>query len=143
MLSKPHTLHRYGRIAKARPRWLQALGTEGPPASIAMDGDHDRADIFKHDSWAATALYQSPAGTRWVVKFHRQSPVGGLPMAWFGRLVARHERDLLQRLRDIKAFPHRRGGHRHGRPLSNAVAVRTLPGIRWVAERVADEFFPP
>jgi hypothetical protein len=105
---------------------------------------YHRVDIFKHDSWAATALYQSATGTRRVVKFHRQSSVLGLPMAWFGRLVARHERGLLERLRDVEGVPAVAGAvQNQGRRLPNAVARAFIGGHPLARhERVDDAFFP-
>lgn len=131
--------------SKARPRWLRAMGEASPPDSIQIGGvPHRLREIFKHDSWAATALYESPFGLLRVVKLHRQSSLLGLPMKWLGRTTARNERALLTRLEGLPGIP----------TLAGPVAIddETLPfgvardfvaghplGLR---ETVADSFFP-
>ena len=48
---------------KPRPRWLKALGLESPPESLQIAGvPHRLRELFKHDSWAATALYEESGG---------------------------------------------------------------------------------
>ena len=78
---------------KARPKWLKALGLDSPPETLRIaDVPHRLVEVFKHDSWAATALYEGPERRLRVVKLHRQSSLLGLPMGWLGRRTARNER---------------------------------------------------
>jgi len=81
------------RQVRARPRWLKALGLESPPETLEIGGvPHRLRETFKHDSWAATALYESPWRILRIVKLHRKSSLLGIPMAWVGRRTARNER---------------------------------------------------
>jgi hypothetical protein len=63
-----------------------------------------RLDTFKHDSWAATGLYEG-GGQLAICKFNRQQSIGGLPMRWLGRLLGCRERKFLQRLAGIEGIP--------------------------------------
>lgn len=145
MPHKPHILPRPTASSRSRPSWLQALGKIGPPLEVWIDGEpFTQVDLFKHDSWAATALYRGPEGATRLVKFHRTSSLFGVPMGWFGRLAARHEAGVLHRLRDLDGVPRLCGpvdgaGHR----LRNAVARTFIAGhpLRR-REPVGDGFFP-
>ncbi|MGC3968602.1 MAG: hypothetical protein QM775_14830 [Pirellulales bacterium] len=70
---------------RSRPAWLRALGHDDPPAEVTVDGIvHRRVEIFKHDSWAATGVYQSSeqaesSGARIICKFNRRQSLLGLP----------------------------------------------------------------
>lgn len=94
---------------KPRPPFLRALGKHDPPLSIQL-GDEvlSREEIFKHDSWAATALYAS-ADQKVVCKFNRQHPLCGMPMGWLGRWLARREFAHFQRLQGIAGIPRLQG----------------------------------
>ena len=131
---------------RPRPRWLQALGVEGPPAVVEVEGAlYDRVDLFKHDSWAATALYSARAdGRPLLCKFHRRQSLCGLPMSWLGRALARHEAGLLARLADTGSVPRLRGELSvEGRVLPNAVAREFIAGHPMLkGEAVDDAFFP-
>ena len=134
-----------GRTVKARPGWLKALGTQSLPETIAIGGvAHRLRETFKHDSWAATGLYEGPARALTVVKLHRQSPVLGLPMGWLGRRMARHEIHLLSALADLKGIPAL-AGHvsSEGRFLRNAVARNYIAGHPLGnREDVNESFYP-
>jgi hypothetical protein len=134
-----------GSAVKPRPRWLQALGGESLPELVAIGGvPHRLRETFKHDSWAATGLYEGSPGVMRVVKLHRQAPVGGIPMGWLGRRMARHEMHLLKSLADLKGVPKLAGrvtvdGHR----LGNAVARDYIEGHPLGnREDVNQSFFP-
>jgi hypothetical protein len=123
---------------------LRALGNDDPPARIDINGQsYERGEIYKHDSWAATAVYRGPAITV-ICKFNRQASFFGLPMAWLGRWLASHEAKVLRLLRDSPAVPRPLGAVKvNGRVLSNAVARTYIAGHplgRY--ERVDDDFFP-
>ena len=110
-----------------------------------MVGGHPyrRAEILKHDSWAATAIYDGSDG-RIVCKFNRRQSVFGLPMRWLGRLLARREGRMLALLADLPNVPDGCGPIRAGgRVLDNAVGHAYVPGHPLGrTERVNDEFLP-
>lgn len=107
---------------------------------------------FKHDSWAATALYHpEPDSTSdaasagpIVCKFNRVQPALGIPMRWLGRILARREALLLERLADVPGVARPAGTVRlDGRPAPHAVARLYIPGHPLHRhEQVADDFFP-
>ena len=52
-----------GSAVKPRPGWLKALGNQSLPETVAIGGvAHRLRETFKHDSWAATGLYEGPSG---------------------------------------------------------------------------------
>src|SRR5262245_34968846 len=117
------------RVARPRPPLFRALGASEPPEEVLVDGHHyTRSEIFKHDSWAATALYAGAPG-RIVCKFNRVQPVLGFPMTWLGRRLADRERRALERLADLPQIPAPLGPvFAGGRRLVNAVARSFVPG---------------
>ncbi len=67
-----------------------------PPARLLVRGQpYELERVFKHDFFAATALYrlQGEGGelARLVVKFGRTQSYCGLPTEWIGRLLRRRE----------------------------------------------------
>ncbi len=134
-------------VVKPRPKWLKALGLKSPPEILYISGHAYRLqELFKHDSWAATALYGSPEGVLRIVKLHRQSSLLGLPMTWLGRKTARNERILLAQLAGLQGIPALAGPVREtagGPDLPNAVAREYVAGHPLGnREPVADAFFP-
>src|SRR4051794_221535 len=130
--------------APPRPPVLRALGAADPPAAVEVGGEPYRlARVFKHDSWAATALYAG-RDKRVVCKFNRVQPVGPVPMRWLGRVLADREAAILRRLADLPNVPRWSGPVRvNGRVLPNAVAHDFIPGHPLGdRERVDDRFFP-
>jgi hypothetical protein len=130
---------------KPRPGWLKALGRQSLPESALIGGrKHRLRETFKHDSWAATGLYEGPGGELTVVKMHRRAPVFGIPMEWLGRHLARHERKLLAALSDLRGLPVLEGPVVIGeKPLANAVARTYIEGHPLGnRERVNDSFYP-
>jgi hypothetical protein len=118
------------QMGRPRPPVFRALGADEPPLRVEIEGTvFHRVDVFKHDSWAATALYA--AGQRQVVcKFNRRQPVGPLPMAWLGRALARRESAMFERLARLPGIPRGRGPvMRNGRAIENAVAHDFIPGL--------------
>jgi hypothetical protein len=109
---------------------FRALGHADPPLRISIrDVDFQRVRTFKHDSWAATALYQGPHGGLIVCKFNRRQPILGLPMRWLGRWLARREGRLLDLLAGEPNVPNRRGPILvDGRAPLNATAHDYVPG---------------
>ncbi|MBI2359692.1 MAG: hypothetical protein HYV04_12465 [Deltaproteobacteria bacterium] len=100
-------------------------------------------EVLKHDSWAATALYDGPGGKR-VCKFNRQYPICGIPMKWLGRMLARHEVSVLRRLEDLPNVSPLAGEVLvEGRILHTAFARDYIVGHPLGHhERVGDSFFP-
>ena len=129
---------------KARPRWLKALGADAPPESLEIAGvPHRLVEVFKHDSWAATALYESPWSILRVVKLHRQAPLFFIPMSWLGRRTARNERNVLEQLAGLDGIPALAGLVSMGGPvLDHAVAREYMAGHPLGnREAVPDTFF--
>jgi hypothetical protein len=123
---------------------LRALGSADPPEAVRIAGaDYHRVDIFKHDSWAATARYTGPAGDI-VCKFNRIQPILGFPMSWLGRRLATRERLALQRLADVPGIPAPCGLiRRNGELLPHACGHAFIPGHPLAEkEQVGDHFFP-
>jgi len=90
---------------KRVPPGLLALGRSDPPGSIDVEGNTYRFDrLFKHDFFAATALYVGPAG-KVVLKLGRTADILGLPAEWIGRLLARREAWAYRLLADLEAVP--------------------------------------
>ena len=132
------------KTVRPRPPVFRALGADDPPAEIEARGHvYRRSEIFKHDSWAATAIYEGPAG-RIVCKFNRRQSVFGLPMRWLGRLLAKREGRMLSLLADLPNVPNPCGPIRvGGKVLDNAVGHDYVPGHPLGRnERVDDDFFP-
>jgi hypothetical protein len=103
---------------------------------------HRLRETFKHDSWAATGLYEGPSGSLVVVKLHRQAPAFGVPLRWLGRLMARHETRLLNVLADLKGIPALAGAViSGGTTLQYAVARRYIHGHPLRNGEVVNESF--
>lgn len=129
---------------RPRPRVFRALGHEDPPATIECRGEQFvRTQILKHDSWAATAIYESRS-CQAICKFNRRQRILVVPMAWLGRLLASRERRFMHRLAGIAGIPVSVGRiTAHGQFLKNAVGHVYVEGHA-LAERehVDDDFFP-
>ncbi|MGN6547554.1 MAG: hypothetical protein ACTHK7_21050 [Aureliella sp.] len=129
---------------RERPKMLRALGRSEPPRVVMINLEwYERDEIFKHDSWAATASYRSAKGQQIVCKFHRQAPVGIVPMRWIGRLLARREQYFLKTLAGICGIP-RVFDHviADGQTCDNAVAHEFIPGTPLsLAQNLPSDFF--
>ncbi|MGE3805538.1 MAG: hypothetical protein AB7K24_12755 [Gemmataceae bacterium] len=115
---------------RPRPPIFRALGKLEPPAEVQIDGSTFRLErVMKHDSWAATALYESDTGEQVACKFQRQQGIGLLPMRWLGRALARHESGVYQRLEGLEGVPRLRGPVLvDGKPVDHVVAHDFVPG---------------
>ncbi len=142
---------------RPRPSLFRALGPQDPPEFIDIAGrQYRQQEVYKHDSWAATALYRDvdldtntaslnlPAQHIVVCKFNRQYPILGLPMKWLGRRLARREQRALVKLQHIEGLPAACDSvYQAGEKLEYAVAHEYLPGHPLQAnEQVNDAFFP-
>jgi len=82
-----------------------------PPETLTLgELTYRRAGVFKHDFFAATCLYEAIQQhradiPRIVVKFGRTQEFWGLPMAWYGRWLCRHEREIYSRLVGVAGVP--------------------------------------
>jgi hypothetical protein len=126
-----------------RPPLLRALGRNDPPEVVRIGGGvYRRAEIFKHDSWAATARYRGGQGDV-VCKFNRVQSIFGLPMGWLGRWLAHRESLALRRLAGLQGIPlvlEPRSAE--GLLLPNAVGHPYIAGHPLSSgERPRDEFF--
>jgi hypothetical protein len=131
------------QMVRPRPALLRALGRHEPPAVVTVGGEqYGLTEVFKHDSWAATALYQGARG-KMVVKFHRRHPLFLLPAAWLGRWFARREARAYRMLRAVPGIARDGGEVRiNGRRCSCAVAHPYLEGHPLhIDERPGDAFF--
>lgn len=102
---------------KKPPACLFALGRAGLPPSVTTNGVTWRfSKLFKHDFFAATALYErsdapkaaadEARGTQYaVLKVQRTHHLFLFPMRWFGRFIANHEIRIYQTLQGIAGIP--------------------------------------
>lgn len=130
--------------AKPRPPIFRALGHQDPPSVVQLLGqDFYLEEIYKHDSWAATAIYSGHT-SKAICKFNRMQPVFGLSLAWLGRQLAANERNALERLRDVPNVPKSLGDVCvAGEVWRNAIAREYIPGHPLARnERVNGQFFP-
>jgi len=133
-----------GDHVKPRPAILRALGKKDPPETIVIDGEQfARRDVFKHDSWAATALYAGQSFDA-VCKFNRTHPVLIVPMSWLGRFLANRESFAYRELAGIEGIaPDCAIVTADDKRLSNVAAHQFIPGHPLKNEEaVDDQFFP-
>lgn len=129
---------------RPRPPFLRALGRREPPSIIEVDGERiELVEVFKHDSWAATALYRGPHG-KMVVKFNRQQPLFFVPAGWIGRWLGRREVRAYRLLHDVPGIPSDAGEVRvEGRRWNSAAAHRYIEGHPLRKDEQPDDgFFP-
>lgn len=133
----------HGHVRR-RPPFLKALGANEPPLKVEVAGSvYERIEVFKHDSWAATALYEAGA-KRITCKFNRVQPVLGLPMRWLGRALARREARFLDMLADVPLVPKCLGPVTFGGHIADNVVARVfIDGAPFSGrEGIAPDFFP-
>jgi hypothetical protein len=101
-----------------------------------------RVEIFKHDSWAATGLYEG-GERRIVCKFNRLQPILFFPTGWAGRWLASREESFLRQLARVQGIPRCYAVHsRDGAILAHAVAHDFIPGRPLsVTTTLAEGFF--
>jgi len=124
---------------------FRALGSADPPEFVQIgERRARRLEILKHDSWAATAIYEDDAGRRHACKFNRIQQLLFMPMAWVGRRLADRETRVMRLMAGREGFPTWSGEVRvDGRVLPNAVAHEWIEGrtfAPWL--KVNDGFFP-
>jgi serine/threonine protein kinase len=93
-----------------------ACGCNFPPKQIEFaESTYIVEKVFKHDFFAATALYvvanptsaaQRQNPEKIVLKMARMQHFLGLPMQWLGQALREHEVTTLRRLDHIESIPH-------------------------------------
>jgi hypothetical protein len=130
---------------KPRSKLFRALGTQEPPIYLEIkQQQYQLLEIYKHDSWAATAIYVGK-NHKIVCKFNRQQPIFGIPMRWLGRWLAQRENRFLQLFADLPNIPPYCGEvTQNGTPLPYVSAHTYIEGIplRRYPHPVSDNFFP-
>jgi hypothetical protein len=124
------------------------LGNDDPPAQVTVGGGtYRRAEILKHDSWAATAIYSNDGRERIICKFNRTAALFGIPLTWIGRALAARESRFLRQLADVETVPNDLGQvSSDGRLLPNAIARCYIDGEpmrvkQKIDPRIFDELF--
>lgn len=119
--------------------WLYALPGGTLPPTVACEGRrYTLIEVFKHDFFAATALYRGPTGERVVLKVGRQTPFLTIPMRWVGEFLTRREVRMYAKLQGTPGVPRLVG------VLSSAAGFlhEFVPGHPLGRnERVSDAFF--
>lgn len=141
---KNHPAHPRSTV-RPRPAMFRALGHNEPPQQVVIEDQvYDKIRVFKHDSWAATALYENATTGKVICKFNRSQSIGPIPMHWLGRLLARNESQSLQKLQDTGHVPILLNGlTANGRHQPNAVARIFIEGHPLGhKEQVPASFFP-
>ncbi len=130
------------KAARPRPPWLRALGRDEPPFWVMVEGRlYTRTTIFKHDAWAATALYEGEGG-KIICKFGRAAPLLGFPMRWLGRFLAGHESRVMRRLADVELVPKECGPLEvNGVVWPHAMARRFVEGRTLLGDKKQDGRF--
>lgn len=131
-------------MSKTTPAALKALGHGVLPATIEVNGRrYIHRQVFKHDFFAATALYEADAPfedqvDRVILKVQRQAPFLLFPLGWIGRLLAARERSAFERLAGIPGIPRLLGGWGPTGLIREYVEGHTLAEV----DRVNDDFHP-
>lgn len=90
---------------KPKPGYLRALGANDPPAVLSVEGREFRwVRTFKHDFFAATAMYEAD-GHRLLLKAGRSRSLFFLPMSWLGRWLTRRESAMIRHFEDLDGVP--------------------------------------
>ncbi len=94
---------------------LYACGEKSMPEEIVLANTIYRLNkVFKHDFFAATALYElndqsqdieKSYPAKVVLKLGRRQHFLGLPLVWLGRIICRHELSNLNHLNGLGSVP--------------------------------------
>ncbi len=128
---------------RSRPPIFRALGNAEPPLTVIVDGQvYHRRETYKHDSWAATAVYHG-ADFNIVCKFNRVQPVILIPMTWLGIWLAKREKAAYEQLEHIEGIARGCGPVFDGNAvIRNAVAHQFVAGQPLRGNmRLSDDFF--
>lgn len=135
------------KAVRPRPRWLRALGHDDPPSEFEADSQKfRRVTIFKHDAFAATALYEAAdvSGRRVLGKFARRQSAFGVPVGWLGRWFNAREQRVFRRMADHPLMPDLLGPIIvNGKPWPAAAAREFIEGKPLEpGDHPNDAFFP-
>lgn len=100
---------------------LKACGQKSLPQAIQWGDILFKIEkVFKHDFFAATALYQRdpnqenapterhasrPIPQRLILKWSRSTDFLGLPLGWLGQWITHHEQGVLKQLQGLEGIP--------------------------------------
>jgi hypothetical protein len=117
-------------VGRDRPAMFKALGERPVPAVISVEGQAATlSELYKHDSWAATARYLRADGESIICKFNRIESIFGVKLDWLGRTLARRERNALAALAGVPGIPEVYSSvYVDGRHWPNAIARRFVAG---------------
>ncbi|UCE60029.1 MAG: hypothetical protein JSU63_21625 [Phycisphaerales bacterium] len=125
-------------MSRKVPPSLTALGRKSLPEEIDVNGQrYVLRRTFKNDFFAVTAMYEHK-GEKVILKVGRQASFLLVPLGWIGRILARREQAIMQRLQGIEGIPQFIGRwgptgivreYIEGHPLAKG-------------EQVSDDFFP-
>lgn len=130
---------------RPRTKLFRALGLYDPPEHLQIANEpYQLVKVYKHDSWAATALYEGARGLV-VCKFNRQQSIFGFPMGWLGKALAQRENRFLTLFADVAHLPKYSGAVSvNGKELAHVSAHDYIEGVplRQYQHPVSDDFFP-
>ncbi len=121
-----------------------ALGRRPLPDSVEAGGRrYVLKRAFKHDFFAATALYQADPPVhsgdgQVILKIQRLAPFFFIPLRWVGRILSARERGALQRLAGVRGVPRLIGTWGSTGLIRDFVEGDTLADVK----RVGDDFHP-
>ncbi|MEM9417983.1 MAG: hypothetical protein AAGA25_02865 [Planctomycetota bacterium] len=123
------------------------MGHEDPPARFEAGAyTWRRLHIYKHDAFAATALYAraDDASQKAVGKFSRRQPAFGVPFSWLGEWFHRREQEVYRRMNGQPGVPEVLGEiNVDGQVWPSAAARLYIEGHPLEeGERPHDKFFP-
>ena len=109
------------------------------PKNVSCRGlRYQSVQTFKHDFFAATGLYRDPHGGLAVLKINRVTDLAGIPLIWIGKLLARRETAMYQRMSGVDGVPRL-----IGRVGPTGMMHEFIPGHPLARrEKVGDAFFP-
>lgn len=139
---------------RKRPKLFRALGKRPIPSTVYYKGyAYFLIEKLKHDSWAATGIYQLDSTTvpsqnlpeKILCKFNRQQSVFGIPMRWLGRWLAQRELQFFRQLNNLPNIPNVCDNVIvDGNPLASLSAHEYIEGcpLKAYSKPVPDTFFP-
>ncbi len=112
-----------------RPNYLLALGNRPIPQCVRVDDEvYTLSETFKHDSWAATAVYAN-GDKKIVCKHNRIQSIFVVPTFWLGYFLAYRETYFLRKLHGLPGIPKCYEVYTmDGKRLRNTAAHDFVPG---------------
>jgi hypothetical protein len=131
-------------LPKSTPAALKALGRGSLPDTLEVEGRRFvRRRVFKHDFFAATALYEADPlfegnTDRVILKVQRQASFLLFPLRWIGRILTARECGALERLVGVPGIPRLIGEWGSTGLVREYIEGHTLAEV----DRVDDDFHP-